>query len=145
MGTVVVEVSKYAENTHEYREKPPSLPTILGIAVPTIVVSRAARAIPNINAIIMTTFAWRVITNPYILVEKEYTETTDTTNHNRFIEAHRMLTSNQIVFFEEAYPVIPDIPRHIPRRLLRNWLLLLLFEPGRGHLFAWMEAELPQR
>src|SRR5271157_2633700 len=40
---------------------PPSLPTMLGIAVPTIVVSREASDIPNISAIVTVILAFLVI------------------------------------------------------------------------------------
>jgi hypothetical protein len=40
---------------------PPNLPTILGSAVPTIVVSSAARDIPSIRAIVTIIFAFLVI------------------------------------------------------------------------------------
>jgi len=40
---------------------PPSLPTMLGSAVPTIVVSREASDIPNISAIVTVILAFLVI------------------------------------------------------------------------------------
>ena len=40
---------------------PPSFPTILGKAVPTMVVSRAASAIPSMRAMIIVIFAFLVI------------------------------------------------------------------------------------
>ena len=43
-GTVVVDVTRYAVNTHEYSDSPPSCPMIVGMAGPTTVESRAATA-----------------------------------------------------------------------------------------------------
>src|SRR5258707_15016937 len=49
------------EKTHEYRVMPPNLPTIVGIAVPTMVVSGAAKNMPNIKAIVTIILAFFVI------------------------------------------------------------------------------------
>ena len=45
IGTVVVDVTRYAVKTQAYSDNPPSWPMIVGIAVPTTVESRAATAI----------------------------------------------------------------------------------------------------
>ena len=39
-----MDVTRYAVNTHEYSDSPPSCPMIVGMAVPTTVESRAATA-----------------------------------------------------------------------------------------------------
>ena len=49
-GMTTVEASMYAENTHGYRTTPPSVLTTVGMAVPTIVASRAARRTPSWTA-----------------------------------------------------------------------------------------------